>query len=105
MHVNFLHENTRVMCMQEQIKSLLLDSNTKHLKSPILALNQVSQNRKVTTKTYSTQPPGFPLRLKQGKDSLTGPLTFLMMKRFWSSRNFTLTWVTCPLDPVLFLNI
>lgn len=32
--------------------------------------------------------------------SLTGPLTFLMMKRFWSSMNLTLTWVTCPLDPV-----
>lgn len=32
--------------------------------------------------------------------SLTGPLTFLMMNRFWSSTNFTLTWVTCPLDPV-----
>ena len=33
--------------------------------------------------------------------SLTGPLTFLMMKRFWSSMNLTLTWVTCPRDPVL----
>ncbi|KAI3771443.1 hypothetical protein L6452_02607 [Arctium lappa] len=33
--------------------------------------------------------------------SLIGPLTFLMIKRFWSSRNFTLACVTCPLDPVL----
>ena len=32
--------------------------------------------------------------------SLTGPLTFLIMNRFWSSRNLTLTWVTWPLDPV-----
>ncbi|KAG6553091.1 hypothetical protein Mapa_005428 [Marchantia paleacea] len=32
--------------------------------------------------------------------SRTGPLTFLMMRRFWSSKNFTRTWVTCPLDPV-----
>lgn len=33
--------------------------------------------------------------------SLTGPLTFLIMKRFWSSINLTLTWVTWPRDPVL----
>lgn len=32
--------------------------------------------------------------------SRTGPLTFLMIRRFWSSKNFTRTWVTCPLDPV-----
>lgn len=33
--------------------------------------------------------------------SLTGPLTLRMMRRFWSSRNLTRTWVTCPRDPVL----
>lgn len=31
----------------------------------------------------------------------TGPLTFLVIWRFVSSINWTLTWVTCPLDPVL----
>ena len=33
--------------------------------------------------------------------SLTGPFTLRMMRRFWSSRNLTRTWVTCPRDPVL----
>ena len=33
--------------------------------------------------------------------SLTGPLTFLVICRLLSSINCTLTWVTCPLDPVL----
>lgn len=33
--------------------------------------------------------------------SRTGPLTLRMMRRFWSSRNLTRTWVTCPRDPVL----
>ena len=32
--------------------------------------------------------------------SRTGPLTFLMIRRIWSSRNLTLTWVTWPLLPV-----
>ena len=27
--------------------------------------------------------------------SRTGPLTLRMIRRFWSSRNFTRTWVTC----------
>ena len=40
-------------------------------------------------------------RFERGRCDLSGPaLTLRMIWRFWSSRNFTRTWVTCPRDPV-----
>ena len=34
-------------------------------------------------------------KLRQCIPTRTGPFTFLMIRRVWSSRNLTRTWVTC----------